>query len=146
VTIGPGRLPRRTLRAGTCLYRIHRAVNSPWFFSSGSVRFDPAGVDGRGASYWAADGLGAWVETFRTRMLLAEREIVERRLSVATLEEDAVVCVGERLIGIAWFGNTEARPSGHASLPPTTTAAIPEEVVSGACRIFGYQVLPNPPS
>ena len=192
MTIGPGRLPRRTLRAGTCLYRIHRAVNSPWFFSSASARFDPAGVDGRGASYWAADGLGAWVETFRTRMLLPEPEIVERRLSVATLEEDVVVCdltvrralasgvtaamtagadyraaqaladelqgeyaavrwrlrhdLRQRLIGIAWFGNAEARPSGHPSLPPTKTAAIPEEVVSGACRIFGYQVLPNPPS
>jgi hypothetical protein len=74
------------------MYRIHRAVSDAWFFSSGAGRFDPVGVAGRGASYWAEDALGAWVETFRTRMLLPERELDDRRLSVATLQVDVVVC------------------------------------------------------
>jgi hypothetical protein len=177
---------------GTRLYRIHRAVNDAWFFSSGAGRFDPVGVTGRGASYWAEGALGAWVETFRTRMLLPERELDERRLSVATLQEDVVVCdltvrralaagvtvaltaggdysaaqaladrlqgeypaVGwrlrhdlrQRMIGIAWFGDVEPRASTRAALPPTDTSEIPEDLVSDACRLFGYEVLPNPPS
>jgi hypothetical protein len=192
VNIDSGRLPRRTLRAGTRLYRIHRAVNEPWFFSSGSGRFDPVGVTGRGASYWAEDTLGAWVETFRTRMLLPEREIVERRLSVATLGEDVVVCdltvrraltagvtvaltagadysvaqalagrlrgkyvavrwrlrhdLRQRLIAIAWFGDAQPDRSMRGSLPLTETLEIPEELLSEACRTFGYQVLPDPPA
>ena len=192
MSAGSARLPRRTLRAGTSLYRIHRAVNDAWLFSSGAGRFDPVGVAGRGASYWADDALGAWVETFRTRMLLPEREIDERRLSVATLKEDVVVCdltvrralaagvtvaltaggdysaaqaladglqgeypavrwrlrhdLRQRMIGIAWFGDVEPGASTRAVLPPTDTSEIPEDLVSDACRLFGYEVLPNPPS
>jgi len=192
VSAGSARLPRRTLRAGSRLYRIHRAVNDAWFLSSGSGRFDPVGVAGRGASYWAEGALGAWVETFRTRMLLPERELDERRLSVATLQEDVIVCdltvrralaagvtvaltaggdysaaqaladglQGEyqavrrrlrhdlrpRIIGIAWFGDVEPDASTRAALPPTDTSEIPEDLVSDACRLFGYEVLPDPPS
>jgi hypothetical protein len=178
------------LRAGTRLYRIHRAVNDAWFFSSAG-RFDPIGVTGRGASYWAEDALGAWVETFRTRMLLPERDLDERRLSIATLREDVIVCdltvrralaagvtvaltaggdysaaqaladglqgedpavrwrlrhdLRQRIIGIAWFGDVEPGASTRAALPPTDTSEIPEDLVSDACRLFRYEVLPNPP-
>ena len=192
MSAGSARLPRRTLRAGTRLYRIHRAVNDAWFFSCGAGRFDPVGVAGRGASYWAEGELGAWIETFRTRMLLPELEIDGRRMSVATLQEDVVVCdltvrralaagvtvaltaggdssaaqtladglqgvypalrwrlrhdLRQRLIGIAWFGDVKPGASTRAALPPTDTSEIPEDLVSDARRLFGYEVLPNPPS
>ncbi len=88
---GP-RLPHRTLPAGTELFRIHRTAQGPWFFdASGSGRFDPVAATGRGASYWALDPLGAWIEVFRARMLLTDEDISDRRLTVATLEHPLVV-------------------------------------------------------
>ena len=92
MTVDVARLPRKTLKAGTRLYRIHRSVRDPWFFDgSGAGRFDPAGTAGRGACYWAEDPLGAWVEVFRTRMVLTTRDVADRSLSVATLEHEVVV-------------------------------------------------------
>lgn len=190
--VDPSRLPRKTLRAGTRLYRIHRARNRPWFFSSGVGRFDPTGIDGRGACYWGEDPLGAWIEAFRTRMLLPESEIRERRLSIATLTEEAVACdltvrralkVGvtsaltagadyresqaladtlhdkraavrwrvrhdlrQSLIGVAWFGEIgPASAKSLAELPTASTAEIPSDLIERMCRIFGYEVLPDPP-
>jgi RES domain len=87
--IDVARLPRTTLTAGTQLYRIHRSGNGPWYFDgSGDGRFDPAGTPGRGSCYWAEDPLGAWVEVFRTRMVLTPDDLVERRLTELTLEAD----------------------------------------------------------
>lgn len=86
------RLPHRTLPIGTELYRIHRAARGPWFFdASGTGRFDPVDTPGRGASYWALDPLGAWIEVFRARMQLTDEDISERRLTVATLNHPLVV-------------------------------------------------------
>lgn len=86
------RLPHRTLPVGTALYRIHRATRAPWFFDgSGAGRFDPVGAPGRGTSYWALSPLGAWVEVFRSRTLLTEEDISDRRLTVATLTGPLVV-------------------------------------------------------
>jgi RES domain len=93
VTIDLKRLPRRTLEAGTTLYRIHRRENGPWFFDhTGNGRFDPTGTPGRGACYWAEQPLGAWVEVFRTRMLLPEDELDARSISETTLAQDITVC------------------------------------------------------
>lgn len=92
MTIDIRRLPRRTVKAGAQLYRIHRAVHGPWFFDgSGDGRFDPVNSAGRGACYWSESPLGAWVEVFRTRMLLGPDDLTERRLSIATLASDQVV-------------------------------------------------------
>lgn len=92
MTIDVARLPTRLLRAGTELYRVHLASNQPWFFSSGPGRFDPVMTPGSGACYWTENELGAWVEAFRTRMLVPDTEIAIRALSVATLSTDVVVC------------------------------------------------------
>ena len=194
MTVDAARLPRKTLKAGTNLYRIHRTSRAPWFFDgSGRGRFDPSGTPGRGACYWAEDPLGAWVEVFRTRMLLPEGEIRARSLAVATLEQDVRVCdltvrralragvtmaltagadyadanaladavqgqhpavrwrlrhdLRQKLVGIAWFGDTG--PVGHATLaglPATDSNDISDDLAADACRIFGYPVLPDPPS
>jgi RES domain len=90
--VDAGRLPRKTLKAGTPLYRIHRAVHGPWFFDDGPLgRFNPTGSPGRGACYFAEQPLGAWVESFRTTMVLAEADVAARALTAVTLDRDVVV-------------------------------------------------------
>jgi hypothetical protein len=90
VTIDISRLPRRTLRAGTKLYRVHR--QPPWYFdASDEGRFNPTGVPGRGGCYWAEKPLGAFVEAFRTTRTLAEADVAARSLSEILLVDDLVV-------------------------------------------------------
>ncbi len=80
--------PRRTLRGNRTVYRIHRPAKRPWWFSSdGSGRFDPVGT-GLGACYLAERALGAWVEVFRKRMLLAEDEVAKRAMLSVELGRD----------------------------------------------------------
>ncbi|MGH9382153.1 MAG: RES family NAD+ phosphorylase [Thermoanaerobaculia bacterium] len=86
-------LPYRELVAASRLYRIHGSGHGPWSFgATGDNRFDPVGADGVGAAYWAEDPLAAWVEVFRTRMRLTEREVATRTLSVVALEAPLRVC------------------------------------------------------
>ncbi len=82
------RFPRRTLRGTRVLHRIHRADREPWWFSAdGSGRFDPVGTP-LGVCYLAESPLGAWVEMFRKRMLLAEAELLQRSLLSVELGRD----------------------------------------------------------
>jgi RES domain len=86
------RLPRFELEIGRILYRIHPAGARPWFFSGdGRGRFDPSRTDGRGACYLAEDPLGAWVETFRTMMTIAEQDVLRRSLATVELDRTLVV-------------------------------------------------------
>lgn len=86
--IDVSRLPRRTLAAGTRLYRIHRRERDPWHFDgSGAGRFDPVGVASLGACCWAEQPTGAWIEVFRSTMLLTESDLAMRCLSVIELTD-----------------------------------------------------------
>lgn len=86
MNVAIARLPVAELEAGQNLYRIHRSHNNPWFFSgSGDGRFDPPTPD-RGACYLSTSKLGAWVETFRTAMIIDEADV--RTRSVATVKLD----------------------------------------------------------
>jgi hypothetical protein len=88
-SIDVGRLPRLTLKTGTTLYRIHRAINGPWYFDdSPRGRFNPTGTPGRGTCYWADDPLGAWAELFRTVTTLTPDDINARALSTITLNRE----------------------------------------------------------
>jgi RES domain len=79
VTLAKG-FPRRTLKADREIYRVHRCDLDAWWFScDGSARFDPVGT-GLGACYLAESPLGAWVEVFRKKMMLAEAEVQGRAL------------------------------------------------------------------
>ncbi len=79
------RFPRRTLKADRDIYRIHRADRPPWWFSAdGSGRFDPVGT-GQGACYLAEQPLGAWVEVFRRRLLLADAELQGRVMTTVRI-------------------------------------------------------------
>lgn len=90
MTIDIGRLPRRTLRAGMTLHRVHR--RAPWYFdASPDARFNPIHAAGRGASYWAEQPVGAFIEEFRTMRVIAEADVQARRLSTITLEADLTV-------------------------------------------------------
>ena len=83
-----GGFPRRTLRGDRAIYRVHKAGQSPWWFSDdGSGRFDPIGT-GHGACYFADRPIGAWIEVFRKRMLLAEAEVIGRALFTVQLGRD----------------------------------------------------------
>lgn len=82
--------PTRRLRAATTrLYRIHRAVQGPFFFASdGSGRFDLPAPDG--ACYLALSGEAAFLETLArrpTRMIPAE-EVDRHRLTTAPLPRE----------------------------------------------------------
>jgi hypothetical protein len=90
--IDVARLPRKTLKPGTKLFRIHRAGQGPWFFASDARgRFNPTGTPGRGACYWAEAPLGAWIESFRAMMTWTTTDVAARALSTITLREDLVV-------------------------------------------------------
>jgi RES domain len=87
VTLPKG-FPGRTLKGSREVYRIHRSEHGPWWFSSdGSGRFDPLGT-GLGACYLAERPLGAWIEVFRRRMLLAEVEVQQRAVFSVRLGRD----------------------------------------------------------
>lgn len=80
--------PRRTLRGDTTLFRIHRVAQGAWWFSGdGSGRFDLVGTT-LGACYLAEHPLGAWVEVFRKRMLIAERDVIQRTLLEVRLDRN----------------------------------------------------------
>lgn len=106
-------LPYRDLAATCSLYRIHGSDHGPWNFAAiGDNRFDPVGAEGVGAAYWAEDPLAAWVEVFRTRMRLTEREVAAKTLSVVTLEVPLRVCDLTRR-GALRAGVTAALTAGH---------------------------------
>jgi hypothetical protein len=186
VTLPKG-FPRRTLRGERTICRIHRADRGPWWFSAdGSGRFDPVGT-GLGACYLAERPLGAWVEVFRRRMLLAEQEVRGRALFCVELARDvrladltsrralefgvtaslgadqsytasqafAVQAIdagfggvrylvrhdpAQQLSGVALFG----APDGAGQWPQGNDAAIPDDLIAEAVRLFGYRVLPEP--
>jgi RES domain len=189
VTLPKG-FPRRTLKGSREIYRIHRADTGPWWFSSdGSGRFDPLGT-GLGACYVAERPLGAWIEVFRRRILLAEAEVLQRALFSVTLGRDLKLAdltsrrslqfgvtaslgadeeyaasqafaaeaahagfdglrylvrhdPAQQLYGIALFSK-QTTAIDNPAWPDEHDAAIPDELIAEASRLFGYQVLPTP--
>jgi hypothetical protein len=81
-------LPRIRLEPGTVLYRIHRSVNDPIYFShSGAGRFDPPAT-GRaefGTCYMGLERLTTFVEVFGRINPIPEVMINERSLTEARL-------------------------------------------------------------
>lgn len=112
--IDPGKLPERRLGAGTKLYRLYRqATGTPWYFASGGEgRFDPIGVKGVGICYWAEDPLGAWVEVYRTKTILTQAEIDERRLATLAIADETTVIDLTQRKGLA-AGVTATLTAGH---------------------------------
>jgi len=131
VTVDPAALPRNELPELTRLYRIHRAENGPWFFdASPDGRFNPTGVDGRGACYWATTPLGAFVESYRTTMTLAPEDIAARRIATIALPAPLnVVDLTQR--GALGAGVTAALTAGGDYQPAQALASELQDQTDG---------------
>jgi hypothetical protein len=89
LTVDTSLLPRRTLVPGQLLYRVHRADRTPWYYSTeGSGRFDTTVTQGGGTCYFAEDPLGAWVESFRTVMVIEQRDLLRRALTTVQVDRE----------------------------------------------------------
>lgn len=76
-----GGFPAQELDAEQPLYRVHRSERSPWWFSNdGSGRFDLL-RSAAGTCYLAERPVGAFIEVFRTNMLIPQVEVNARLLA-----------------------------------------------------------------
>lgn len=122
------RFPRRTLRTGVALFRIHPAELGSWWFScDGTGRFDLPAPSG--TCYLSLSPLGAFVEVFRDFSFVAAADVAARTISLLHLEADAVLadCTSPRARG---FGMTAAV---HTSVDYDTT-----QHWARALRVHGY--------
>jgi hypothetical protein len=128
--------PPFTVTSGTELHRIHRAKNAPWWFSSdGSGRFDPVDVPGLGACYMAERDLGAWVEVFRSALVIAERDARARRLCSPALMRD-VILADVTTRGALGFGITASLGAGEDYGASQEFAAAAADEGFGGIRYF----------
>jgi len=131
VTIDLGRLPRRELRPGTQLYRIHAAEHGPWFFANHELgRFNPLAQATRGSCYWAEAPLGAWVEKFRTRMMLTDGDVRQQLVSKLELAH-AIEVVDLTMRGGLAAGVTAALTAGASYDESQDVASRLQDLVSG---------------
>jgi hypothetical protein len=131
VTVDVARLPRRTLKAGTMLHRVHRADRDPWFFDrSPHGRFNPTGTPDRGACYWAEKPIGAWIESFRSLLTLTEEDLAGRALATLTLTGDLVVSDLTVKRALA-AGVTASITAGADYAPPQALADALQAVTDG---------------
>lgn len=78
--------PAHRLPAGDDLWSIHRAGQGPrWFSADGTQRFDPIAVAGQGTCYLATGPLGAFVEAFRTPVVIDGGDVEARRIARAEM-------------------------------------------------------------
>ena len=131
MTVDVARLPRRTLRAGTTLYRVHRVDRDPWFLDrSPHGRFNPTGRADRGASYWAEKPIGAWIESLRTVMTLSDGDVENRALSAVTLTRDVLVS-DLTVKGALAAGATAAITAGADYTPAQALGDALQDVTDG---------------
>jgi hypothetical protein len=134
------RLPRRSLRAGTQLSRIHRSRLGPWFFDdSQEGRFNPTGTRGRGTCYWVERPLGAWIESFRTVMTLTEEDVAARALSTITLTDDLMT--RDLTVSRALSAGVTVAVTGGGDYAPAQALADRLQGISEAVR---YRVSHDP--
>lgn len=105
--------PQYALLPGQVLYRIHKAVHGPWWFSSGTpLRFDLARP--KGTCYLAEEALGAFVEAFQdwTGSILPSAEISVRRISKLTVPSPMRLadCTSARALAFGVTAEIHASP------------------------------------
>lgn len=104
--------PVVALNLGATFYRIHRAGNGPWWFSSKGMRFDlPAP---RGTCYLAEQEVGAFVEVFQEWVgaILPRLEVEARALSTLRLPETVSLadCTNPRALGFGVTSEIHSTP------------------------------------
>jgi hypothetical protein len=124
--------PARALGLAQPLYRIHRRVHGPSYYSSdGSGRFDLAAP--RGTCYLATEPIGAFIEVFRNTALVAQADVTKRRL--ATLYVAREVILADCTVRPARaFGVTAAiHSTENYSLTQSWAAAFAQAGFGGVC-------------
>jgi hypothetical protein len=80
--------PRHVMRAGSLVYRVHRASREPYYFGNdGSGRFDLVGGD-QGVCYTALRDEAAFLEVFARSQPVLREQIRARRISEMMLKGD----------------------------------------------------------
>jgi hypothetical protein len=131
-----GGFPPFTITPATALHRIHRTTRQPWWFSSdGSGRFDPVGVPDLGSCYLAEGELGAWVEVFRTALVIAEADIVDRRICSPVLSREFILADATHRDALG-FGVTASLGAGEDYGPSHEFAAAAAAAGYAGVRYF----------
>lgn len=145
--------PRRTLRSGRTIYRLHHRDLGPFWFAQsapedpGGSRFDLPAPDG--ASYWSLDPVVALLETLARRPIrLIPAEVVDRfAMTSAPLPQD-VEAANMPVKAANKFGLTaEIHTTAHRPLTKAwavalyaagfgSVLAIPRHDVTGRHRTF----------
>jgi hypothetical protein len=81
--------PHVALSPGTEIHRIHAAGLSAWYFSGEDTwRFNPCGVPGLGACYFAERAVAGLLESYKGVTVAAEQDVATKTHFTATLEAD----------------------------------------------------------
>jgi hypothetical protein len=117
--------PRRLLREGTLLYRVHRAIHNGAFFGEdGTSRFDLVGVE-VGVCYLGLRDETAFLEVFGRQRPITAAQVAERRVSEFALSGDAVLADLTSDLVVGQFGLTlEISAGGDYSGPQKWSRAL----------------------
>lgn len=131
----PARLadfPEYALLPTQSLYRIHKSVYGPWWFSSdGPLRFDlPFPM---GTCYLAEEGIGAFVEAFQdwTGTIAPEEEISARRMSRLAAPRPMTIADCTNARALAFGVTAEIHASPDRRLTQVWAAALAQEGFDG---------------
>jgi|tagenome__1003787_1003787.scaffolds.fasta_scaffold19731580_1 hypothetical protein len=117
--------PRHRLRAGTLLYRVHRASHEAAFFGDdGLSRFDMVG-SGVGVCYLGLRDETAFLEVFGRQQPITTQLVAERRVSELALSGDVILADLTNNQVVGKFGLTlEVSAGGDYAGPQAWSRAL----------------------
>jgi ribosomal protein S18 acetylase RimI-like enzyme len=81
--------PRALLAPGTEIHRIHSTALGAWYFSGEETwRFNPCGIPGLGACYFAERAVAGLLESYKGATVVAEQDVAAKAHFTATLEAE----------------------------------------------------------
>jgi hypothetical protein len=81
--------PQALLSPGTEIHRIHAAASGAWYFSAQDTwRFNPCGVAGLGACYFAERAVAGLLESYKGVTVVAEQDVTAKAHFTAALEAE----------------------------------------------------------
>lgn len=81
--------PQAQLSAGTEIHRIHSAALGAWYFSGEETwRFNPRGVPGHGACYFAERAVAGLLESYKGVTVVAEQDVAAKAHFTVALEAE----------------------------------------------------------
>lgn len=117
--------PRRLLRAGTLLYRVHREIHDGAYFGDdGTSRFDLVGLD-VGVCYLGLRDETAFLEVFGRQRPITTSQVAERRVTEFSLSGEVVLADLTSNLVVGRFGLTlEVSAGGDYSGPQEWSRAL----------------------